>query len=108
MAEKSSFPLEFKKCPICGCPDTITRLAYKEEVVDKGRGSEAFMSPEKLMTPLVDPLKATLVLPVLVEHRDSCAKCGFRYCVKAEIVQGKIGAVKPGGLPFNPLAQRSP
>lgn len=95
MAEEFKFPKYFEKCPICGCPDTTCRLAYKQEVVEKKRGPDAFASSEKRPTPLIDPRKATLVTPVLVEHFDTCAKCGLRYCTKAEITQGKIGTI-PG------------
>ena len=94
MAE-SRFPIVFEKCPICGCGDTTCRLAYQEEVVDKGKGPEAFASSEKRLTPLVDVRSAMLTVPTLVEHYDNCAGCGFRYCTKAEIVNAGISMQKP-------------
>jgi len=97
---EKKFSIEFKQCPLCGCPDTTCRLAYKEEVVDKGKGPDAFASTEKKATPLIDPRKATLTLPVLVESYDNCAKCGFRYCTKSEVVDGKIGGMVPPGRGF--------
>jgi len=100
------FPIEFNKCPICGCPDTVCRLAYKQEIVDKGRGPEAFASSEKRPVPLMDPRSAALAIPMLIEHLDTCARCGLRYCTKAEIAIGKVGMMPPGmgqppgGFPF--------
>lgn len=113
---EAKFPMEFNECPICSrrglnffkwlwhkllrkpyYTDTVCRLAYKQEIVDKGRGQDVFASSEKRAVPLADPRTATLVLPVLLEHYDTCAKCGFRYCTKAEITTGKIGMSPPGG-----------
>lgn len=94
---EAKFPMEFNECPICHCPDTVCRLAYKQEIVDKGRGPDVFASSLKQGIPLIDPRTATLVLPVLLEHYDTCAKCGLRYCTKAEITTGKIGMSPPGG-----------
>lgn len=99
---KSKFPMEFNKCPICGCLDTTCRLAYKQEVVDKGKGPEAFASSEKRPVPLLDPRSAMLSVPALLEHYDTCARCGMRYCTKAEIVPMTIGVgQQPGMKPFN-------
>jgi len=95
------FPLLFPKCPNCGCTETTAQLAYDSEVVAKDRGPAAFASSEKRAVPLTDPMKAALVLPVLVEHYDTCANCGLRRCTKAEITQGKIGMAplkKPPGM----------
>ena len=97
MEEEIKFPIEFKKCPNCGCPDTTYRLAYKQEIVDKGKGPEMFASSEKKAVPLIDPRSATLTVPMLLEHYDTCAKCGLRYCTKSEISIGKIGVIPPGG-----------
>lgn len=95
---EAKFPMEFNKCPICGCPDTISRLAYKQEVVDKGKGPEAFASSEKRPIPLIDPQKATLSVPVLLEHYDTCARCGMRYCTKAEVITMGVGAFQQPGM----------
>lgn len=93
MVEESKFPMVFNKCPICGCPDRICQLAYNEEV-KKGRAQESLASDVgRIMTPLNSPSKAILFVNVLVKHYDDCAKCGMRYCIKAEVVQGKIGMI---------------
>lgn len=107
MAEKSRFPIIFEKCPNCGCTETTCRLAYKEEVVDKGKGPEAFASSEKRPIPLLDPRSSVLTVPTLVEHYDACAKCGLRYCTKAEIVNAGIRMQPPqpgkaDSFPFSP------
>ena len=102
MTEESRFPIEFKECPNCGCTDTVCRLAYKEEVVDKGKGPDVFASAEKKPMPLISPQIAVFTAPILVEHFDTCARCGLRYCTKAEIAQGKI-EIRPGkGPPLMP------
>ena len=102
MKEEIQFPIIFLVCPYCGCPDTTCRLAYKQEVVDKGKGPDAFASSEKRAIPLQDPRSATLTVPTLVEHFDTCAGCGLRYCTKAEIQQAAIQlAPGKGYTPFS-------
>ena len=90
MTEEIQFPIEFKECPLCHCPDTVCRSAYKQAVVDKGKGPDVFASSEKKTVPLTNPMGAVLTVPTLVEHIDSCARCGHRYCTKAEIVEAQI------------------
>ncbi len=98
------WPKEFNQCPICGCPDTVCRLAYQQEVVDKGKGPDVFASSERRGVPLTDPKTAALTVPTLVEHFDTCAKCGLRYCTKAEIQQAQIKIIPGRGsqMPFSP------
>ncbi|MBU0778249.1 hypothetical protein KKF82_08325 [Patescibacteria group bacterium] len=105
MVKEIKFPIEFKLCPNCGCADTTCRLAYKQEIADKGKGPKMFASSEKKAVPLIDPRSATLTVPTLLEHYDTCAFCGLRYCTKAEIINAGItmqqsgGNLKPFGFP---------
>ncbi len=98
MEEEIKFPIEFTKCPNCGCPDTTCRLAYKQEVVDKEKGPDVFVSSVRLAIPLGDPRSAMLTLPELLEHHDTCARCGLPYCTKAEITREPSGG-KGFGFP---------
>lgn len=91
MPKKVEFPILFEKCPSCGCKDTVTRLAYKQEVVDKDKGPDTFASFEKRPVPLIAP---TLMATLLVKHFDTCAGCGLYYCTKAEIVIAPVTAKK--------------
>lgn len=87
MEKEIKFPMEFNKCPICGCPDTVCQIAT-EELKEKGkilRG--AFVSLEKVIVPLEQPhLVATVSL--LVCHYDVCAECGTRYCTRVDRTTG--------------------
>jgi len=78
-----NFPIEFPKCPSCGSKDTICRQACADEPsIPKG----TFVSLEKLVTPIQDPIKLTTpTVKAILSHFDICAKCGTRYCTKAEI-----------------------
>lgn len=77
------FPIEFKKCPQCGCEDTICRLACADEPsVPKG----TFTSLEKTFCPIQDPTKIMApTLKGILVHYDICSNCGLRFCVRAEI-----------------------
>ena len=99
-----SFPIEFVKCPSCGCKDTVCRLACADEPsIPKG----TFASLEKLAVPIQDLNKITTptVKSILV-HYDVCAKCGTRYCTRAEIfsvpvtIQHRSGSTLKG---FGPV-----
>lgn len=90
MAE-SRFPIFFEKCPNCGCTETLTRLAWDEEA-EKGRvNKDTPVAAEHIATPLIDPKKPpVLSASILIQHFDTCAGCGMRYCTKAEIGTGPI------------------
>lgn len=81
-----SFPIDFPKCPNCGCKDTVSALACAAEPsIPKG----TFTSLDKLVTPIQDPAKMSLPsIKAIVTHYDICAnpKCGLRRCTRAEIV----------------------
>lgn len=77
------FPIEFEECPSCRSKDTVCRLACADETsIPKG----VFVSMEKVFTPIQDVTKllGPLVKGILC-HFDVCAKCGTRYCTRAEI-----------------------
>ena len=76
------FPKEFKECPICNCKDTICRQACADE---PSIPSGTFVSMEKKMTPIQDLTKiSTPTTKIILRHYDTCAKCGFDYCTRAE------------------------
>ena len=109
MLEETSFPIVFERCPVCKNPDTVARLAFKERIVDKGKGQEQFASAEKVAVPLTDPRTVALSVDVLVFHYDVCVGCGTRYCTKAEITTGNIKFEpqlgQPGRSGFPPMAR---
>lgn len=81
-------PIEFEKCPVCHSKDTICRLVCADEPsIPKG----TFVSLEKLFTPIQDinRIVAPMIKGILV-HFDICAKCGHRYCTKAEITSAPV------------------
>lgn len=81
----SQFPMEFA-CYNCGSKERITQIAYDEELPE---GEESkFARLESSVIPL---RQATgLTVPTLLIHWDICAKCGTRYCAKAEKVNAPV------------------
>ena len=78
-----SFPIEFTKCPSCGCKDTVCRLACSDE---PSVPKDIFVSLEKVFTPLQQPTQ--MLSPIakgILCHYDVCGKCGHRFCTRAEI-----------------------
>lgn len=92
------FPITIVICPSCGSKDTIGRLACKDE---PSIPAGTFVSLEKMVTPIQDPTKISLpqVKAILTQY-DVCAKCGTRYCVKAEIVQVPVNVQHRSGQAF--------
>lgn len=79
--------ITWDKCSLCGCPDTVARKFVTEEVRKKAGWGDAFVSLEKVVTPLFNPMSPPVIAAnSILSHYDVCAKCGFRYCTKAEIV----------------------
>lgn len=77
------FPVTFDKCPVCGERDTVTRQACKNE---PSVPKDTFISMDKVVTPIQDPNKISLPqVKCLLTHYDICARCGTRYCTRAEI-----------------------
>lgn len=93
-----AFLIEFPVCPSCGSKDTVCRLACADE---RFISKEAFVSLEKVFTPIQDASRVTtpLVRGILC-HFDVCATCGLRYCTRAEImsvpVQVSYSPYSPG------------
>lgn len=106
MPEKPRIIAEIKECPICHHPETVTQKATKD-LKEAGRiPKEAFTSAERLMIPLTDP-RVALSVETLIMHYDACAKCGERYCTRAEVVTGMVQVMqqrgpKPPQTPFSP------
>ena len=97
----SEFPKEFKECPVCQHNETLTRLAWEEGVAEGwiGESSKDLFVCARIEQPtqLIDPKRGiVLSAKLLVRYLDNCAKCGFEYCVKAEIV---TALVQMGKLP---------
>jgi len=77
-----SFPIEFTKCPNCGCKDTVGRLGCAG---DPSIPKDTFISLEKRITPVQDFMKiSTPTTKVLIRHYDTCSKCGRDRCTRVE------------------------
>lgn len=94
---------KFSKCPICGCKDTVCRLACADDAsIPEG----AFISLEKMFTPIQDMTK--LISPTIkgiLCHYDVCAKCGHRYCTQAEITSMPVEIRHQSGSVIKTLAK---
>ena len=76
------FPIEFPKCPNCGCKDTVCRLACADE---PSIPKDTFVSLDKKITPIQDFTKiSTPTTKILLRHYDTCAKCGLDYCTRVD------------------------
>jgi len=98
------FPIEFTKCPACGCLDTVTRLACEEEmekgIIPKG----AHVALETSQIPLIGSTPPKLSCRVLIASWDICAECGQRYCTRVQIVTQPVQVKMqnpPAGFPGN-------
>jgi len=100
--DEMKFPIEFKKCPICGCTETVTRLACEEEKEKGVIPKEAFVSMEKTQVPLMGNMPPKLTVRVLIACWDVCVDCGHKYCTRVEIQTTQVqiqGPKMPGQLP---------
>ena len=96
--KKGFFPVEFSKCPLCGCPETVTRLACEEEKEKGIIPKESFVSMEKTQVPLMGRTPPKLTVRVLIACWDVCVDCGNRYCTRVEIQTTQV-QVRPPQMP---------
>ena len=83
-------PLDFKKCPICGCTVTVSSLAIEPLKVSGKVKREVFVHCRTDAVPLYEPTLAIGSVPTLIRHFDTCARCGMEYCTRAEVVDAPI------------------
>lgn len=102
MEEKLDFPVEFKKCPICGHGGKTIAQLVSEELKEKGKiPQNAFVSLEQRTTALQNP-QLVLAVPLLIHHHDICAKCGMEYCTRVEKATGIPKFRTEGQIPKSP------
>jgi hypothetical protein len=92
-------PIQFTKCPICHSKETISQIGCSDEPsVTKG----TFTALEKVVTPIQQPtsMLAPLIRAIVVSY-DVCAKCGHRYCTRAEKMNVPVQVQQ-----FTPKSQR--
>lgn len=90
----------FEKCPICGCPETVTKKAA-EGNPDIPLGT--FVCAERISSALAlkPPMPGQEIQNIFYCY-DVCWECGTRYCTKVEEITVKIPAVQiiqTGGIP---------
>lgn len=105
MAAENNFTIDFPKCHTCGETETIARKAVAEYIESGEMPQETFASVEKMIIPLKDPRQAALTVPTLMIHWDVCAKCGTRYCTRAQKFDAPIKFVGQGMPGMNPPGQ---
>lgn len=109
MAEQSRFPMVIDKCPQCGSPETMCKVAWAEEAAEGRVNADTKVAAEMVQFPLIDPKRAlSITTNILVIATDYCANCGTRYCTRAEIIKGQVTMKKQGPPPgggFSPLAR---
>lgn len=103
---------EFKKCPRCGCKDTIVKAACADLVEKRIMPEGTFVSLQKVQLPLITVTQATLSVPTLLFHYDHCLDCGKKYLIRVEKMDipitampkkgfGGFGLDPSGPFPFN-------
>lgn len=94
------FPIIFNKCPLCGCPDTVTRLACEEEMEKGIIPKDAPVALERTQIPLMGKVPPKLTVRMLIASWDVCAgdppgSCGHRYCTRVDIVTTPVQVQAP-------------
>ncbi len=81
------FPLDFKKCPVCGSSKRVIEECFKNESPALRRmateGRVALIQFTGQITDVRVPLIG-LPVPVVVFNFDVCADCGCFYCIGAD------------------------
>lgn len=97
------FPLNFSKCPACGCEETVARRVTEDDAAARGLLEKSDTHPmiSQSVTPIVDlrALSVRLTVDILVAYYDVCLDCGCYYCVHVEKQKGLVGP-PPGGFPL--------
>lgn len=97
MPEESKIIMSVDKCWVCGCRDTVCRLGAAEEQEKGILPKDTFLSLEKMVTPLFNPQSPPIAgAKGIMCHYDVCAKCGHRYCTRAEKIPVNIKFGMPG------------
>ena len=76
------FPIEFPKCPNCGCEDTVCRQVCADE---SSISKDTLVVMDKKITPIQNFMTiSTPTTKILLRLYDTCLKCGLDYCVRIE------------------------
>ncbi len=68
------FPIVFKRCPLCGCEDTVLARYKKENKLNAVIATFRLLVPLADMTQVVSPQ-----IPAIELLKDVCAGCGHEY-----------------------------
>ncbi len=98
-------PVEFTQCPICHSKETVAQIGCADEpTIPQG----TFVALTKEFTPIQQPtsMLAPLIRTIVCSY-DVCAKCGHRYCTRAEKMNVPVQVQPPPGkAPRFPFAPR--
>lgn len=95
--------VDIKQCPWCHGEKTVSRTG-----VAQSRSSQkyvgVFTSLKKEVTPIEQPMLASITVEAICVHWDVCADCGAQYCTRAELIDVPVqaqGMPGPGKNPRN-------
>jgi len=96
--DELQFPMEFKKCPVCGSEERVAQKVFNEEVA-AGRAKAQLAGMFRFQTVVVDAqglVSRITPPPALIAHVDVCANpdCGCVYCFMVQ--KGKAAMQQPG------------
>lgn len=91
-----SFPLEYKRCPNCGCKTTVVEQAYIQE---PGSDLKKHAALEAKAAVLRDPVQLSgITAPAVLCFMDICAKCGLYRCYRVEKQNIPLQVPQPMGF----------
>lgn len=89
---------EFPECPWCGSTEICSELVIKHlGLREKGLvKKDDLVSASKTMSPLYNPLIATLTVPYMIQEIDGCGECGRNRVIRISVVPLPIGMMAKG------------
>ncbi len=94
MSEKNDFPINYDKCPLCGCKKHVART------IADGMVAAGKLAPDKVTGTKVetigigDQLKATLTQTIIIKVYDVCWDCGHEHIIYTD--KKEVAATMPG------------
>ena len=104
--DELQFPMEFKKCPVCGSEERVAQKAFDEEVA-AGRAKAqpaAIFIFQRIVADAQGLVGRITPPPTLAAYIDVCANpdCGCVYCFRVEKGKAVMQQQMPPGFPGGP------
>ncbi|KKL76196.1 hypothetical protein LCGC14_2047320 [marine sediment metagenome] len=79
------FPVIHDKYPLCGCEETLAQ-SIMDDLIKERRAGPGGKAGTIWQSPIYDPLRTTLAVPILQSILGICANpvCGVVFCLRAD------------------------